>query len=334
MEKSPPFISVIIPTYERPGQLLQCLRALAAQDYPRHRFEVLVIDDGSVTSMDGPIDSLRHRLDVTLLKQPHSGPATARNHGAAHAKGAYLAFTDDDCIPASDWLRSLSTTFALFPDSVLGGRTINALAHNPYSVASQLLIDYLHVCWNSTTTGATFFASNNLALPTKCFKAVGGFDPRWDRAAGEDRDLCDRLLRQRYRLVSAPGALVHHAHFLTFLAFCRQHFNYGWGAYHLHLLRAQRGTRHIHFEPLAFYFKLIAYPFTQTQACKAGLLSILLAVAQAINAVGWIAAGVSGFGRRSPVYRGQEKQAFTRDYERQSVFTDTVKRMLKFLGRT
>lgn len=99
MEKSCPFISVIIPTYERAGQLSVCLGALAAQDYPRDRFEVLVVDDGSATSPEGSVGTFRHQLNVRLLKQLHSGPAAARNHGTAHAKGAFLAFTDDDCAP-------------------------------------------------------------------------------------------------------------------------------------------------------------------------------------------------------------------------------------------
>lgn len=299
MEKSPPFISVIVPTYDRPVQLAKCLRALSAQEYPRNHFEVLIVNDGSIASMNEPIDAFRHRVDVTLLKQAHSGPAAARNHGAAHAKGSYLAFTDDDCIPAPNWLRRLSASFALFPESVLGGRTINALVHNPYSTASQLLVDYLHMCWNDTTTRASFFSSNNLALPAKCFKAVGGFDPTWDRAAGEDRDLCDRLISHGYRLVSVPGALVHHAHFLTLRAFWRQHFNYGWGAYHLHQLRAQRGAGHIQLEPLKFYVKLIAYPFTQTRVFEGTFLAMLLGLAQVANACGWIGAGLSSFGRRS-----------------------------------
>src|SRR6476620_6638293 len=94
MEKSPPFRSVIIPTYDRPTQLFKCLCTFAAQDYPRDRFEVVVVDDGSVAQVNDPIASLRHQLDITLLTQPHSGPASARNYGAAHAKGTYLAFTD------------------------------------------------------------------------------------------------------------------------------------------------------------------------------------------------------------------------------------------------
>ena len=149
MEESRPFISVIIPTYERAGQLSVCLGALAAQDYPRDRFEVLVIDDGSATSPEASVETFRHQLNVRLLKQPHAGPAAARNYGAAHAKGAFLAFTDDDCAPAPGWLQSLATGFVSCSDCVLGGRTINELANNPYSTVSQLVVDYLYAHWNS-----------------------------------------------------------------------------------------------------------------------------------------------------------------------------------------
>jgi glycosyltransferase involved in cell wall biosynthesis len=75
MEESRPFISVIIPAYERPAQLSVCLGALAAQDYACDRFEVVVVDDGSATSLEGSVESFRHFLNVRLLKQLNSGPA-------------------------------------------------------------------------------------------------------------------------------------------------------------------------------------------------------------------------------------------------------------------
>jgi GT2 family glycosyltransferase len=259
---------------------------------------VVVVDDGSAARLHDAIGSLRHQLNITLLRQPHSGPAMARNYGAAHAKGTYLAFTDDDCRPAADWLLSLSTSFGLFPEAVLGGHTINELVSNPYSTASQLLVDYLYTYWNPTTQQATFFASNNLALPAKYFQAVGGFDGGWDRAAGEDRDLCDRLVRHGFRLIYVPEALVHHAHVLNFWSFCRQHFNYGWGAYHFHRVRAKRAARRVRHEPLMFYLKSLAYPFTQSSGWTAVSLAMLLGLAQLANAIGSIAAGLSQLGRR------------------------------------
>lgn len=287
MEKSRPFISVIIPTYERAGQLSVCLGALAAQDYPRDCFEVLVVDDGSATSPEGSVGTFRHQLNVRLLKQLHSGPAAARNHGAAHAKGAFLAFTDDDCAPAPGWLQSLVTCFVSCSDCALGGRTINELANNPFSTVSQLVVDYLYAHWNPDPEHATFFTSNNLALPAQSFHAVGGFDAGWTRAAGEDRELCDRLISRGYRLMYAPDALVRHAHPLTFRTFWRQHFNYGRGAYRLHQLRARHDTRGICIELLGFYLRMFGYPFARTQGRKAALLAALLGVAQIANAAGF-----------------------------------------------
>jgi GT2 family glycosyltransferase len=287
MEKSWPFISVIIPTFERAGQLSVCLGALEAQDYPRDRFEVLVVDDGSAPSSEGSVGTIRHQPNVRLLKQLHSGPAAARNYGATHANGAFLAFTDDDCAPDPGWLRSLATCFLSCSDCAVGGRTINELANNRHSTVSQLIVDYLYARWNPDPDHMTFFASNNFALPAQSFHTVGGFDIGWIRAAGEDRDLCDRLISRGYRLVYAPDALVRHAHPLTFRTFWRQHFNYGRSAYRLRQLRARRDARGIRVEPLGFYLKMLGYPFSRTQCRKAALLAALVGVAQVANAAGF-----------------------------------------------
>ena len=287
MKESRPFLSVVIPTYARACQLSVCLSMLAAQDYPRDRFEVLVVDDGSPTSPEAGVAAFRDQLRIRVLSQLHAGPAAARNYGAAHAKGAFLAFTDDDCAPAPGWLQSLATSFISFPDCALGGRTVNGLVDNPYSTASQLVVDYLYAHWNADPARATFFASNNFAIPVHCFQAVGGFDTSWTRAAGEDRDLCDRLISRGYRLIYAPDALVYHAHPLTWRTFWRQHFNYGRGAYRLHQLRARRDPGRIRVEPLAFYLRMLGYPLARTQGGKAAVLAGLLAVAQAANAVGF-----------------------------------------------
>jgi GT2 family glycosyltransferase len=288
MEQSCPFMSVVIPTHERARQLSLCLRALAVQDYPRDRFEVLVVDDGSATSPEAEVAAFQGQLNVRLLKQSHSGPAAARNYGASHAQGSFLAFTDDDCAPAPGWLRTLATTFISCSDCTLGGRTINELPNNPYSTASQLITEYLYAHWNADPTRATFFASYNLALPKKCFHAVGEFDAGWTRPAGEDRDLCDRLIARGYRLMYVPDALVRHAHPLTFRTFWRQHFNYGRGAYRLHQLRSRLDARSICVQPLTFYLRMLGYPFARTHGRKAALLAALLVVAQTATAAGFL----------------------------------------------
>src|ERR1700693_1886523 len=115
------------------------------QEYPRDRFEVVIADDGSHQPPREILASVAGNLNITLLLQPHGGPAATRNAGAARAQGEFLAFTDDDCEPAPDWLKSLAARLAsLLSTYLVGGRTINALTRNVYSATSQAVIDILY----------------------------------------------------------------------------------------------------------------------------------------------------------------------------------------------
>jgi len=85
--KMSPSFSIIIPTYNRPEQLVVCLEALTKLNYPADHFEVIIVDDGSEISPDRVVASFRHLLDITLIRQVHAGVAIGRNTGAAKAKG-------------------------------------------------------------------------------------------------------------------------------------------------------------------------------------------------------------------------------------------------------
>lgn len=279
------FFSIIIPTYRRREQLTACLQSIARLDYPRDRFEVIVVDDGSEAPPKDVVAFFDDRLNTTLLTQPHAGPATARNTGAAEAKGDFLVFTDDDCAPAPDWLQTLAARFASAPDHAIGGRTLNALPDNLYSTTSQALIDYLYAYYNAVPGKAVFFTSNNLALPADRFRAIGGFDTRFPLAAGEDRELCDRWLHRGYPMTYAPEVVMYHAHALTLRSFGRQHFNYGRSAFHFHRARARRREAGIKVEPFSFYLNMLHRSLAQGWR---GLgPAVLLAVSQLANAAGF-----------------------------------------------
>ncbi|MCS6859684.1 MAG: glycosyltransferase [Abditibacteriales bacterium] len=284
----PPLFSIIIPTYARPKPLSACLESLAHLDYPRDRFEVIVVDDGSEVPLQPVVSAFQSRFNLTLLKQANAGPATARNTGAAQAQGEFLAFTDDDCTPAADWLQALAARVAASPDCMIGGRTLNALPDNPYSTASQWLIDYLYTYYNADPHQACFFTSNNLAIPAAHFRALGGFDTTYPHAAAEDREFCDRWRYYGYRLVYAPEVVVYHAHALTLRTFWRQHFHYGGGAFRFHQTRARRGAGRIRLESPSFYMNLLRYPFSQAQGRQALLVAALLVLSQGANAVGFL----------------------------------------------
>lgn len=294
MSEALPSFSVVVPTYHRIDALPTCLEALAGQAYPRDRFEVLVVDDGSGASVEPVVAMFRQRMHVTLLSQPHAGPAQARNAGAAHARGTLLAFTDDDCTPDPGWLRCLAERLAHTSDTMIGGQTVNALRQNRYSTASQLLVDYLYGYYNASAVRPSFFTSNNMALPREAFLTMGGFDAALTRAAGEDRELCERWQHRGHRLTYAPEALVLHWHRLTPRRFWRQHFRYGRAACFIRQARRRRGARGVAIEPLSFYLNLLRYPFSRERPLRAVELAALLFVAQIANAIGFARELVAG----------------------------------------
>ena len=283
-----PFFSIIVPTYERPEQVAACLKALARLKYPRERFEVIIVDDGSQTAPNAAVEFLQGRLHVTLLLQAHAGPAAARNAGAMRARGKYLAFTDDDCLPAPDWLQALTACFDRAPDHLVGGRIINAFPENPYSTAAHLLIDYMYAHYNSDRHHANFFASNNLAVTSERFRAIGGFDTSFSLAAGEDREFCDRWMHYGYQMTYAPEVLVYHAHALSFRSFWRQQFRYGRGAFSFHRARAQRTQKGIRLQAASFYLNLLRQSFSLGHRGRRLVLAGLLLVSQGAIAMGFL----------------------------------------------
>src|SRR5689334_3533804 len=103
-----PTFSIVIPTYNRPRQLAKCLESLCRLTYPRDRFDVIVVDDGSPTPLAPVVEVFQSQLRIVVHRQSNGGPAAARNTGAARATGENLAFTDDDCAPESGWLHQFA----------------------------------------------------------------------------------------------------------------------------------------------------------------------------------------------------------------------------------
>jgi len=129
-----PQVSIVVPTFARPAALARCLDGIAALDRAVP-FEVVVVDDGGPEPLDALVAERAARLDVHLVRQTRGGPAAARNTGAARARGAWLAFLDDDCTPDQGWLAVLVRELERDDRRLLGGSVENALPENPYATA-------------------------------------------------------------------------------------------------------------------------------------------------------------------------------------------------------
>ncbi|MCC6586330.1 MAG: glycosyltransferase [Bryobacterales bacterium] len=285
------YFSVVVPTHNRPSELASCLEALAKQEFAG--FEIVVVDDGSSMGdqVEGVVRQFSTSVPIQLYRQSRSGPAAARNFGVSKSQGTYLAFTDDDCRPAPDWLAALAAVFARHPSAAVGGHTVNLLTDNSYSAASQVLIDYLYRYYNTPGGLARFLTSNNLAAPAAGFRELGGFDSTYMRAASEDREFCSRWLQGGLTLLYEPSARVFHAHRLTFKSYWGQHFAYGRGAHRYHLTRSVRGLARPPVEPLRFYTDLLSFPVEQ-QCQHRFRTAALLGLSQVAHTAGFISEAI------------------------------------------
>lgn len=277
--------SIIVPTRDRPGALLDCLKAMEQLDFSRGAFEIIFVDDGSLSLLSPIVESFRDSLQLRFFRQANAGPAAARNFGARQALGNYFVFTDDDCWPASDWLKSLSVRINLSPGSAIGGRRSNALDNNIFSEASETISEVACAYFNASSDQAGFISTSNLSIPADRFWEIGGFDESFRTA--EDRDFGQRWKEYGYPIIYAPEVVVYHSHSLTFATLLKRYFNIGRGArqfVHASSKRGQPGLR----PDLFFYKELLCYPLSKRAGWNPVLLSGLIGLAQAANATGYL----------------------------------------------
>jgi GT2 family glycosyltransferase len=192
------FASVIVPTRHRPEMLERCLERLApsAQALPASAYEVIVTDDGSAPSAKSIVD----RFDFARwTKGPERGPATNRNHGAAEARGDWLLFTDDDCLPDPGWIAAFGRAVAREGDiAVFEGRTYADRPRRTIAETAPL-----------NETGGMLWACN-LAIRKDVFVSLGRFDERFPYAVLEDVELRIRLRKKGLVARFLPDAAVCH----------------------------------------------------------------------------------------------------------------------------
>ena len=124
-----PFVSIIIPVYNDAERLQRCLTALEQQTYPKAKYEVIVVDNGSTK---GDMTAIVAAFDQAKMAiEPRPGSYAARNHGLTLAKGDIIAFTDADCIPAENWLENGVAMLLQTPNCGLVAGKIDVFFQDP-----------------------------------------------------------------------------------------------------------------------------------------------------------------------------------------------------------
>ncbi|HWW87832.1 MAG TPA: glycosyltransferase [Vicinamibacterales bacterium] len=188
-----PSLSIVVPFHRNiahlAGSLAGLRTALNRIDQPDKSCEIIVVADGATEPCSELVTEMAGRV-VNLPTQ--SGPAVARNRGAAVARGPLLVFVDSDVVVAPDALRHIVSVFDREPDLAA---LFGAYDENPHDVAfiSQARnLSHSFVHQRSRSSAGTFWAGLG-AVRAESFAAVGGFDERFARPSVEDIDLGYRL---------------------------------------------------------------------------------------------------------------------------------------------
>jgi glycosyltransferase involved in cell wall biosynthesis len=215
-----PRISVAVCTYNGSATLGECLEGVLTLHYPD--YEVIVVSDGST---DNSAQIAASYEGVNVIETAQRGLAAARNTALNAATGEIVAYIDDDAIPDPDWLRHLAATFSSGPFAAVGGPNVlppgssgvsQCVANAPGGPTHVLVSD----------REAEHIPGCNMAIRTVALNEIGGFDPQF-RAAGDDVDVCWRLLDSGNRIAFNPGAVVSHHRRRSVRAYLRQQRGYG-----------------------------------------------------------------------------------------------------------
>jgi GT2 family glycosyltransferase len=201
-----PAISVVVPSHGRRLRLRWLLNALEEQTLASERYEVIVAHDyeGEDAALIDAHPLARGGSLRSIGSLRGTGPAAKRNKGWRAARAPLVAFTDDDCRPAPDWLeRLLEVTEANHGDIVQG-----STAADPYE--KQVLASP-HARSQRVRPPDEFAQTCNIVYPRDLLERVDGFDENLPAPAGEDTDVGVRARATGADLVAAPDAVVYHA---------------------------------------------------------------------------------------------------------------------------
>jgi len=222
-------LSVVIPAFNAETTIADAVRAVVDQPLPRETFECLVVDDAS---RDRTAEMARRAGAVVISHSTNRGPSAARNTGVAAARGAWIAFTDADCVPSRRWLPALLAATETAPRTILGfaGKTVGLDSKTPAARFMDLIgsLDAENYLRHGVMPWAP---SCNLAIRRSDLLAVGGFDSAFLNYETPELHL---RLGDRFggTVVCVPTALVMHRHRASWTEFWRQQTSYGRGYAH------------------------------------------------------------------------------------------------------
>lgn len=209
------YLSLIVCSRNRCKQLLRCLESIGQCSFGGS-WELVIVDNGSGDETAQVVQEFARAgiVPVVYVFEPTLGLGNARNAGLRIARGEVLAFTDDDCYVAHDFL---TRVWSSFKDPAVGYITGRIVLHDPTDYPATI---------NESVTPLTFSAGSflgygvlqgaNMAFRRQVLFDIGGFDPLFGAGAlfpaAEDSDAAARVSAIGWSGRYCPDVVVRHHH--------------------------------------------------------------------------------------------------------------------------
>jgi len=211
------FISVIIPTYNRIKDLEECLVSIVNQNYPKDKYEIIVVDQGT----DG-IEKLIRKYEIfeniKFILETKISLSIARKVGVENSIGDIIAYIDDDAIADKDWLFNLSKGYDDPYVAIVGGKVLPIWSKNAKKIHKKKF-SYTQSLFSLFNLGekekiVPYVIGVNFSVRKKIFKEFGFFDENIGRKGlnllgGEETEFCERV-GKKYNIKYSPSANVYH----------------------------------------------------------------------------------------------------------------------------
>jgi len=188
-------ISVVIPAHNRVGFLSSAIERLLEQDYPKEKYEIIVVG----YKKDDTIDDVKKKFSDERLRFftiDSKFPDKKRNFGIKKSRGQIIAFTDDDCLPEKNWLKKINEAFER-------DKTISGVEGLTWNDNKRL---YCHATENLT---GNKYPACNYAFKKSVLEDVAGFDENYNFFR-EDTDLAFKVLSRGKKIVFDKEVRVYH----------------------------------------------------------------------------------------------------------------------------
>ncbi|MBN1998413.1 glycosyltransferase [candidate division KSB1 bacterium] len=233
-------VSIVVVCFNEKENISACLSSLVQQKYPKEKYEILCVDNGSDDGTLSLIKEFCLKNDrVSLIVNPVRGIAGSRNIGLQNSRFDFVAFIDADCVAPADWLENMVAGYFKYEVNTrlaaVGGANIPPQAAHPfYDVLRIFLNSYLGS--HGSVQGKNYSADKIVThLPTvnvmyhkHSLLSIGGFDIKFGNI-GEDQDVSYRLADNGYRLYYLANTEIFHKLRAGYQAWFKNMFVYGKG---------------------------------------------------------------------------------------------------------